>query len=218
MKTVAFVPIRLNSRRVAGKNLRPLGDRPLMCYVLETLVKVPRIDEIYVYCSQDIVRQYLPNGVKFLKRSASLDSDETTGSEIYEAFTREVDADVYLLVHTTSPFIQEATIENALNKVLDEDYDSAFSYRKIQTFAWYDGKPLNYDLKHIPHTETLKPVIMETSAFFIFRREVWTEHRQRIGQHPYLAQVSKTEELDIDWPEDFEFAEQLLRIVPQRGK
>ncbi len=218
MKTVAFVPIRLNSRRVAGKNLRPLGDRPLMCYVLETLVKVPRIDEIYVYCSQDIVRQYLPNGVKFLKRSATLDSDETTGSEIYEAFTREVDADVYLLVHTTSPFIQEATIENALNKVLDEDYDSAFSYRKIQTFAWYDGKPLNYDLKHIPHTETLKPVIVETSAFFIFRREVWTVHRQRIGQHPYLAQVSKTEELDIDWPEDFEFAEQLLRIVPQREK
>ena len=38
MKTVAFVPIRLNSSRVAGKNLRPLGGRPLMTYILQTLL------------------------------------------------------------------------------------------------------------------------------------------------------------------------------------
>ncbi|MEF2793850.1 MAG: acylneuraminate cytidylyltransferase family protein, partial [Alistipes dispar] len=37
MKTVAFVPIRLNSQRVAGKNLRLLGGEPLMCHILRTL-------------------------------------------------------------------------------------------------------------------------------------------------------------------------------------
>ena len=40
MKTVAFVPIRLNSKRVVGKNLKMLGDKPLMCYILDTLMKV----------------------------------------------------------------------------------------------------------------------------------------------------------------------------------
>ena len=30
MKTVAFVPLRLNSQRVAGKNLRLLGGEPLI--------------------------------------------------------------------------------------------------------------------------------------------------------------------------------------------
>ena len=48
MKTVAFVPIRLNSKRVAGKNLKMLGDKPLLRYILDTLVKVKRIDEVYV--------------------------------------------------------------------------------------------------------------------------------------------------------------------------
>ena len=43
MKTVAFVPICLNSKRVVGKILKMLGDKPLMCYVLETLSKVKRI-------------------------------------------------------------------------------------------------------------------------------------------------------------------------------
>ena len=46
MKTVAFVPIRLNSKRVAGKNLKQLGDRPLLCYILETLTHVKSIDEV----------------------------------------------------------------------------------------------------------------------------------------------------------------------------
>ena len=40
MKTVAFVPLRLNSQRVAGKNLRLLGGEPLMCHILRTLAGI----------------------------------------------------------------------------------------------------------------------------------------------------------------------------------
>ena len=211
MKTVAFVPIRLNSKRVVGKNLKMLGNKPLLCYILDTLVKVKRIDEVYVYCSNEDIIKYLPAGVKFLKRPEFLDRDETLGKEIYEEFTKTVDADVYILAHTTSPFMKVYTVENALNKILDEDYDSAFSAEKVQTFAWYNGKTLNYDLKEIPRTQTIEPVYIETSAFFMFKRDVWKVHKQRIGFKPYFAIVDKVEGVDIDWPEDFDFAEQLIK-------
>ena len=112
MKTVAFVPIRLNSKRVVGKNLKMLGDKPLMCYILDTLSQVKTIDEVYVYCSQEDIVKYLPKGIKFLKRPEFLDRDETLGKEIYEEFTKTVDADVYILAHTTSPFMKKETVEN----------------------------------------------------------------------------------------------------------
>lgn len=210
MKTVAFVPIRLNSKRVVGKNLKMLGDKPLMCYVLETLTKVKGVDEVYCYCSNEDVIKFLPEGVKFLKRPDFLDRDETLGKEIYEEFTKTVDADVYILAHTTSPFMKIDTFEKALSKVVNEDYDSAFSAEKIQTFVWYNGKPLNYDLKEIPRTQTIEPVFVETSAFFMFKRDVWKVHKQRIGFKPYMALVDKIEGVDIDWPEDFNFAEKIL--------
>ena len=210
MKIVAFVPIRLNSKRVVGKNLKMLGNKPLLCYILDTLVNVKRIDEVYVYCSSEEIIQYLPQGVKFLKRPEFLDRDETLGKEIYEEFTKTIDADVYVLAHTTSPFMKVTTVENALNKILDEGYDSAFSAEKIQTFAWFNGKTLNYDLKEIPRTQTIEPVYVETSAFFMFKREIWKVHKQRIGFNPYFAIVDKIEGVDIDWPEDFEFAEKIL--------
>ena len=210
MKVVAFVPIRLNSKRVVGKNLKLLGEKPLLHYILETLTKVASLDEVYVYCSQEEIIPYLPEGVKFLKRSTSLDRDETLGQEIYDAFTKEVEADVYMLAHTTSPFISATTIENAITQVTCSGHDSAFSAQKIQTFAWYNGNPLNYALDSIPRTQTIEPVYFETSAFYIFRKEVWTEQHQRIGNKPYMAIVNAIEGIDIDNPEDFEFAQKVL--------
>ena len=210
MKTVAFVPVRLNSKRVVGKNLKMLGEKPLMYYMLETLSKVKRVDEVYCYCSDEAVKVFLPEGVKFLKRPAFLDRDDTLGKEIYEEFIKTIDADIYILAHTTSPFTKVETVEKALSKIIDEGYDSAFSAEKIQTFAWYQGKPMNYDLKEIPRTQTIEPVYIETSAFFMFKRDVWKIHKQRIGFNPYIAEVDKIEGVDIDWPEDFSFAEKIL--------
>lgn len=211
MKVVAFVPIRLNSKRVVGKNLKMLGNKPLLQYILETLTNAASIDEVYVYCSQEEIIPLLPQGVKFLKRNESLDRDETLGQEIYDAFTKEIDADVYVLAHTTSPFIKVETIDNAVRQVTEGNHDSAFSAQKVQTFTWYKGQPLNYDLKEIPRTQTIEPVYFETSAFYIFRKEIWTIEHQRIGSNPYIAIVNHIEGIDIDNPEDFEFAEQVLQ-------
>lgn len=212
MKIVAFSPIRLNSKRVVGKNLKLLGGKPLLSYLFETLVQVPEIDEIYAFCSSDRICQHLPEKVKFLQRDKSLDEDLVLGEQIYDAFVHQIEADLYILAHTTSPFIKADTISNAIRQISNGTYDSAFSVEKIQTFAWYDGKPLNYSLQHVPRTQDITPVFIENSAFYIFSRELWLKHRQRIGFHPYLAVADKIESVDIDNPEDFEFAEKVLML------
>ena len=210
MKRVAFVPIRLNSQRVEGKNLRMLGGQPLMTYLLRSLAAAKNIDEVYVYCSDSTISDYLPEGVKFLKRDERLDSNTTLGAEIYDAFTAEVDADIYILAHATSPFIRTATIEDAVARVESGEYDSAFSAERVQTFAWWEGKPLNYSLEHVPRTQDLEPVYVETSAFFIFQRDVWRTLHRRIGERPYTAVTDRIESMDIDNPDDFLLAEAIV--------
>lgn len=210
MKTVAFVPIRLNSQRVEGKNLRLLGSRPLITYLLESLTRAKNIDEVYVYCSNEAIKEYLPEGVKFLRRDESLDSNTTLGREIYDAFTSDIEADIYVLAHATSPFIKTKTIEDAVEKVQSGEYDSAFSAEKIQTFAWWKGQPLNYSFENVPRTQDLEPVYVETSAFFIFNRTLWCKHHRRIGFHPYTAVTDRIESMDIDNPDDFLLAEAIV--------
>lgn len=210
MKRVAFVPVRLNSQRVEGKNLRELGGRPLMTYLLETLARVENIDEVYVYCSNPAVKPYLPEGVKFLQRDERLDQNTTLGAEIYDAFTREVEADIYILAHATSPFIRSATIANAVAQVESGEYDSAFSAERVQTFAWWQDRPLNYSLERVPRTQDLEPVYVETSAFFVFREDVWREKHRRIGERAYMAVTDRIESMDIDNPDDFLLAEAIV--------
>ena len=198
MKVVAFVPIKLNSQRVPGKNLLPLAGHPLCWHIPHTLLQTKGIDEVYVYCSEERVTQYLPAGVIYKKRDAKLDGNLVKGFDIYRSFIREVDADIYVLAHTTSPFIKASSVENALAHVLAGSHDSAFSAQRIQTFAWYQGKPLNYDIHDVPRTQDIEPVWIETSAFFIFKKEVFTQQHRRIGSTPYLQEVSGLEALDID--------------------
>ena len=168
------------------------------------------IDATYVYCSDTSIAPLLPAGVTLLQRDTSLDSDTTLGEQIYDAFTREVQADIYVLAHATSPFIRPATIEEAVARVQSGECDSAFSAERIQTFAWYGGRPLNYSLTHVPRTQELEPVYAETSAFFVFGRDVWCKHHRRIGERPYVAVTDRIESTDIDNPDDFTLAETIV--------
>ena len=212
MKVVAFIPIKLNSQRLPHKNILPIGGHPLCWHVCNTLSNVDYIDEIYVYCSDESVKKYIPSNISFLKRDKHLDGDLIKGFDIYSKFIEEVDADVYLLVHTTSPFIKKESVQNALNKVLFENYDSAFSAKKIQTFSWFGGKPINYDLNDVPRTQDIEPIWVETSAFYIFKKEIFTNFRRRIGFNSYIQEVSGIESIDIDEKKDYELACKLYEV------
>lgn len=206
MKTVAFVPIKLNSQRLPHKNKLPIAGHPLCWHICNTLNQVRGIDDVYAYCSDNKVTGYLPQKTIFKQREKWLDGDLVKGFDIYRSFINEVDADVYVLAHTTSPFIKVSSIENALSHILSGENDSAFSAERIQTFAWYKGKPVNYDLNDVPRTQDMEPIWVETSAFFMFRKEIFTVHNRRIGFRPYIQEVSGIEAVDIDERQDYELA------------
>ena len=184
MKVVAFATVKLDSERVPHKNLQPIGSRPLCYHIVDTALKVEGIDEVYVYCSDERVVDSIPARATFLKRGKWLDGNEIRAKDTYTAFLKDVDADIYIAMCTTSPFTRKETIKNALDKVLYERYDSAFTARRMQTFAWYKGEPVNYELDNVPRTQDMEPVFVETSAFFIFKKELWERYGRRIGFHP----------------------------------
>jgi len=206
VKTVAFVPIKLNSERLPRKNLLPILGKPMCFHIVQTLLDVSSIDEVYVYCSSPEIVEHIPAGAQFLQRSESLDGNFVKGHEIYTSFIEEVRADTYVLAHTTSPFIKADTIENALRQMREHGHDSAFSAKEVRTFAWYEGQPVNFSPTNIPRTQDLEPIYAETSGFYAFRRSVFTELNRRTGINPYIAAVGEFEGIDIDTRDDYDMA------------
>ena len=208
MRTVAVVPMKLNNSRLPNKNIKPFtnGD-PLCCYILNTLLSVRDIEEVYVYCSSPEIMNYIPKSVKFIQRPTFLDKDSTSMTEVLCEFAKVVLADIYVMTHVTSPFIKSESIEFGLNKVRSGDYDSAFAAMKMQDFLWEDGKPINYSLDCIPRTQDLKALYKETSGFYIYTNDVITKKNRRIGDKPFIVEVSEIEAVDIDEKEDFMIAD-----------
>lgn len=208
MKVTAFIPIKLNNERAPGKNIKRFSDGTPLCHFLQrSLLQVPEIDDIVVFCSNEAICDYLLPGVRFLKRDASLDTNATLAGDLINAFIKAVPSDIYIMTHATVPFIKPERFSEGIRAVLSGKHDSALACSRVADFLWKDGKPLNFSRDNIPRTQDLPLIYAENISMYVFNREIGEQHHARVGFSPYFCECSKIECIDIDWPEDFEIAD-----------
>lgn len=217
MKTAAFVPVKLNSRRLPNKNFLKLGSKPLAFYIFETLLAIDEIDDVFCYTSQSQILEILPKGVKLLPRPAALDSDEVQGNELFKFAVESLESYQHLvLCHPTGPFVSEKSIKSGINKVTKCGHDCAIAVEAAKSYAWFDGMPINYNPSDMVQTQNLIPILVETSGFYIFNRSVYEQTGGRVGSNPAFIELSRRESIDIDYPEDFSYAEHMISFDEQR--
>ena len=212
MKIIGIMPIKLQNERLPGKNTMLLGNKPLLQHALDNLLETSLCDEINVYCSNPSICRFLPNGVTFLQRPDFLDLPTSNFTQIFSSFIKEKDADIYVFMHATAPFVTVETMKECIEQVKSGKYDSAFCATIIQDFLWMDNKPLNFDASNLPRSQDLKPIYRETSGIYVFTKDVFLKLNRRIGNTPYIKVVSYKEAVDINNPEDFSLAEALINL------
>lgn len=220
---VALVPMRHHSDRVPGKNYRDLLGKPLYAYILETLQSVPAVRLIVVDTDSDVIADGLRRGfpeVELIERPEYLRGEGVPMNEVLRHDVKRIDGDLFLQTHSTNPLLEGKTISNAVELFLEVegDYDSLFSVTRVQTRFWTpEGQPINHDPEDLIRTQDLPPYMEENSCFYVFRRGPFLERGNRIGQHPYLYEISPFEAVDIDEEYDFHVAECLMRTSPRVG-
>lgn len=207
MKTVVLLPIKLNNQRVPGKNIKQFADgTPLMTLIQKSCLKAKKVDEVYVYCSNPQVQEYILPGIKYLQRPEYLDGDDANSNDIIREFIKAVDADIYVETHATGPFTRSESFDACIEAVASGKYDSAFLAKRIQEFLWQDGTAMNFDIQNFPRTQDLKPIYSEAPGAYVFTKATFEKYQRRVGIKPYIHEVSEIESRDIDYPEDFEIA------------
>ena len=219
-KIVALVPMRHHSQRVAGKNYRPLGGKPLYQHIIEALLACPEIGQVVVDTDSEPVMEGLRRDfpqVVLLPRPEALCADAVSMNEILLYDTSQVKADYYLQTHSTNPLLRSETISRAIQTFLADypAHDSLFSVTRLQT-RLYDqqGHPLNHDPNVLIQTQDLPPVYEENSCLYIFARENLERRRNRLGERPFMFEIDAAEAWDIDEELDFAITDFLMK---QRG-
>lgn len=54
---------------------------------------------------------------------------------------------------------------------------------------------------------------METSGFYIYKRQVINQMKRRIGDSPFIVEVDEIESIDIDEKIDFEIADAIYNFL-----
>lgn len=208
VKIIAFLPAKGISTRVKSKNIALLDGEPLFLITLKKLLEIDLIDEVYLDTeSEEIISlaKHLP--CKIHKRNKDLANNKTDGHNLFYNEVKNYDADIYLQILCTSPFLSKKTIEKGINVLLENtNYDSVVGVRKDKFYLWSKSGPL-YDFENIPNSFDLDNTIIEGMSLYVVRKEVALSDKKRIGKKPFLLPLSPIEFIDINTQEDFKFAE-----------
>lgn len=217
MKVVAFLPAKGSSERILSKNLQLLDGKPLFLHTLEKLLECDFLDEVILDSESDEIIKYAADlKCKILRRDERLASNDTDGNKLFMNEVNFVDADIYVQILCTSPFIEKDTIKKGINILKEKkQYDSVILASKQKLYTWKENKP-NYNINQIPNSSTLEDTIIESMGLYIIRKEAARNTKRRIGNNPYFLYGSPLETIDVNFPEDFELAN--LIAAGQREK
>ena len=215
-KIVALLPMKANSERVKGKNFKIFNGKPLYKWILDTLLSIDLIDKVIINTDARVILEN--NGLfendKIIIRDRKLDliGDLVSMNKIIADDVNNVESEIYLMTHTTNPFLSSDTLKKALNLFKSENeknsYDSLFTVNKYQTrFYRKDCSPVNHDPNNLIRTQDLEPWYEENSNLYIFTKNGFLSTNSRIGSKPLLFESPKFESIDIDNAEDWAFAE-----------
>ena len=215
-KIVALVPMRHDSKRVPGKNYRPMLGKPLYAHILDTLLACPEISTVVVDTDSPVILEGLARdypGVQALLRPEALRADTIPTNEILIHDTAQVPADLYLQTHSTNPLLRSETVSRAIAilRQSDPEYDSLFGVTRLQTRLWDQlGRAINHNPDILLRTQDLPPVYEENSCLYLFTRETLLARRNRLGERPLMFEIEAAEAWDIDEEIDFTVAEIML--------
>jgi CMP-N-acetylneuraminic acid synthetase len=223
LKILGIVPARGGSKGVPGKNIRPLGNKPLIAHTLETAMASLCFDRLVASTDSEtiaaVARIYRAE-VPWL-RPPELATDD---ANIMDAVLYTLDRlktgedyvpDAVMLLQPTSPFRSVGTIQDAVKLFQMVGPESVISVSPardhpylckridergvLQDFLSVESKPVNR--QQLPHAYSLNGMIYLTALDTLLGKHSFYSDR------PHALVVPEEESVDIDTPADWEMAE-----------
>ena len=216
MKIIAMIPARLGSKRIPKKNIRYMGDKPLIRYPIDLAKQSGRFESIWVNTESDELGKIIEKmGVNFHKRPAELANDKATNRDFTYEFLKKHECDYVVMINPTSPMLREETLISFLDYVEANDFDTVLSVIAQKEETFFKGKPLNFSLEEKVNSQLLEPTEAICWALTAWKRETFI-NLQENGINPVYGgkigrfAIPKDESCDLDTPEDWRIAEGVL--------
>lgn len=227
MNAVGFIFARGGSKGLPGKNIRPLGGRPLIAWAIEHAKAIKRIRRVIVSTdSQEIASVALDYGaeVPFLRPAdlARDDSPEWLAWRHALGFLKETEGalpEAMVSIPTTAPLRLPVDIENCLDEYVKGGADMVITIADAHRNPYFNMVKANADgtvglvipsqsgstrRQDAPAVYDMATVAYVANPAFVF------SHRATFAGRVRAVHVPVDRAIDIDTLLDFEIAEILM--------
>lgn len=204
MKILAVIPARAGSKGIPNKNIRIVGEHPLVYYSIKNAQDSTFITDVLVTTDSGDVRIIATQmGASVKWRDPALCGDAVTlDSVIADAIPKDTHWDYVVTMQPTSPTLRAATLDSAIQYAMTHDLDTVISAINAPHLSWgeKDGKKIPNYTERL-NRQYLPPCYMETGAFVISKASVVTP-KTRIGKKVDVYEIPEDESQDVDTFED----------------
>ena len=224
MRVLGIIPARGGSKGIPGKNIRPLGGKPLLAWTAEAALAARRLSRVVLTTDDEKIAEVgrvCGLEVPFL-RPAELAMDDTPTLPVLQHAVAELEKagdrfDAVCLLQPTSPFRRSGDIDGCI-ELLETGLDAVISMLPVPPehnphwVYFRDGDGLlrlaTGEDQPIPRRQELPPAFHRDGAVYVTRRDVLmggSLYGKRLGG--YLAD---SRSVNLDTPADWEKAERLV--------
>ena len=215
-----IIQARLNSERVPQKMIKPFANSNLFEIAIKKLIDCPFIPNENIYLSLydkelvKIAKKYRVNIFYRSYESANVDCGIETLFEWWDKLPYKY----VVMVSGCNPFLKIKTIENFTKKYINSKYDGLFSVIKKKNYFW-DKKgnmlnkwPKGQDLLNTKAVESTYEAAhcLYGSRLDSIGKGQWVGSWKKKND-PVLFKVEEKEAFDIDYPWQFEWANNLKK-------
>jgi len=226
MNILCMIPCRLESERVHHKNIRYLGDKLLVEYIITTAKTVFPPSSIVLNAYESVFERIAARaGIGYYKRLAELSAGHVTNDLFMYDFLKHYDCDWILQAHSTSPFLTESDFMQFLTLInqFHTEVDCMFAVAEHQIGAIYKGKPVNFKrTDRMLLSQDLEPVYTFCNGLMAFQRAAFIKNYERLGYalfagRPLYVPLTGYSTLDIDTEDDFRLAEGIYETMHRQN-
>jgi CMP-N-acetylneuraminic acid synthetase len=233
VRILALITARGGSKRLPGKNIRPLGGKPLIVWSIDVAKDSLEICDILVSTDDSAIAAVCEKAGAYVPwlRPAELAIDTASSVDValhaldwYEAEKGAVDG--LLLLQPTSPFRTQATVQRGIELFSQNDYQPVLGISPTHAHPMWAHKmegdylvPFMGEHGFRTRSQDLPSAYVVNGSFYLITPAVLRACRSFVGAKtiPLLIE-SPQEAVDIDTAWDWEIAEFIAADLQMRSR
>lgn len=225
MNNIAIIPARSGSKGLIDKNIKLLGNKPLMAYTIEAALKSKMFNCIHVSTdSEKYARIAAQHGAEVIfLRSKELSSDSATTNDVVQFVLekyreRNKHFERFAVLQPTSPLRTEKNIIEAFNLYDEKDAKSVVGVCETENSPLLCNR-LNEEhsldgflpVENIKRRQDMEKYYRINGAIYLSDVEFFSERKTFYHERSFAYIMNSLQSVDIDTEVDFKYAEFLMK-------